>query len=219
MKTVKTTQSFKAVRATQVARFPELQDRLGKKRASVEFEVPEYEKSDLPTLVDTKPDLLLSCLNRALEQLAKDQFAANQSDWSFAPSLESLTLDALEASFESASRGRVLTLESAGKLVAWMLRNAGKIVGGIQAVDASYKEAQFQAACSVVAKFTAYESKGAEFSGKILQRLEQISDAISEDEELGAAFVEEPELVNVFDALIKKFSKAAEAEEIGVDAL
>lgn len=218
MKTVKAKQTFKSVSQKQVDLNPALADRLGKKRPVVEFDLPEYEIADLPALVAENGSVMLTCLNNALSQLAKEQFAANPTDWTFLPSVESLSLASLAASFESVSRGRALTLESAGKLAAWLGYNLKPVVEGIQAVDPDYKPAQAQAIIAVVAKYTAYEAKGADYLAKVLLRLEQIAEAIGSNDELAVSFSEDSSLVATFDALVRKFSKSAE-DEISEDAL
>lgn len=211
-------QSFKVVRQTQVDRLPELADRLGKKRAEVIYSVPEYEAADIAELANTHGELVATCLNNAIVELAKQQFVANASNWDFAPSVESLSLEALKASFESVTRGRVLTLESAGKLAAWLQTNLAKITTGIQAIDAAYTATQASAIIAVIAKYTAYEAKGADYLAKVTLRLEQISEAIAGNDELAESFVETPELAAVFDALMRKFAKSIE-DEVSEDAL
>lgn len=211
-------QSFKVVRQTQVDRLPELADRLGKKRAEVIYSVPEYEAADIAELANTHGELVATCLNNAIVELAKQQFVANASNWDFAPNVESLSLDALKASFESVTRGRVLTLESAGKLAAWLQTNLAKITTGIQAIDAAYTATQASAIIAVIAKYTAYEAKGADYLAKVTLRLEQISEAIAGNDELAESFVETPELAAVFDALMRKFAKSIE-DEVSEDAL
>lgn len=219
MKTVIAKQSFKSVSAKQVELNPALADRLGKKRPTAEFALPVYELTDIPELIENHKPVLLTCLNAALAQLAKDKFAANPVDWNWVPSVEDdLSLAALATSFESASRGRVLTLESAGKLAAWLSANMPALVKGIQAVEPTYMPAQAQAIIGVVSKYTAYEAKGSEFLAKIMLRLEQIAEAIAGDDALATDFSEQPALADVYDALIRKFSKSAE-DEISEDAL
>lgn len=218
MKTTKATQSFKAVRATMVDRIPELADRVGKKRDSVEFELPCYEVADLPELTSQHAQLLLDCFNGAFANLAKDLFAANPANWSYVPTLADLSPAALAASFEKTSRSRILTLESAGKLAAWLTKNLGKVVAGIQKVEPTYQAAQLSAIIVVISKFNAYEAKGADYLAKVLMRLEQIAAAIVDDEELASSYIEDTTLPAVFDALVNKFTKVGE-EEIDADAL
>lgn len=218
MKTIKTKQTFKSVSAKQVELFPALADRIGKKRPVVEFELGQFEPVDMPDLVEKHTSLLLTCLNDAIAMLAKQKFAANPTDWSYVPSADDLSLENLAASFESQSRGRVLTLESAGKLATWLSKNLAQLVTAIQVIEPAYTPAQAQAIIGVVSKYTAYEAKGSEFLAKVLMRLEQIMEAIGNDDQLAEAISEEPELVNVMDALTKKFSKSVD-EEITEDAL
>lgn len=211
-------QSFKIVRQTQVDRLPELADRLGKKRPEVIYSVPEYEASDIAELAVNHGELVATCLNNAIVEFAKQQFVANASNWDFAPTVESLSLEALKASFESVSRGRVLTLESAGKLAAWLQANIAKITTGIQAIDAAYTATQASAIIAVIAKYTAYEAKGADYLAKVTLRLEQISEAIAGNDELAESFVENAEFAAVFDALMRKFAKSIE-DEVSEEAL
>lgn len=211
-------QDFKIVRDTQVKRFPALADRLGKKRSSVTYSIPEYEAADIAELATEHGALIATCLNDAITNLAKQQFAAQADNWEFVPSVESLSLEALKASFESVSRGRVLTLESAGKLAAWLQSNIAAITKGIQAIDAAYTATQASAIIAVIAKYTAYEAKGADYLAKVTLRLEQISEAIASDDELAGSFVESPELAAVFDAIMRKFAKSME-DEISEEAL
>lgn len=218
MKTIKAKQTFKKVSLKQIDLNPQLSDRFGKQRPAVEFELPQYEQSDLSTLVTSNGGVLLTCLNNAISQLAKDQFAANPADWTFVPSAEQLSLESLAASFESVSRGRVLTLENAAKLAAWLQKNLAAVVTGIQTVEPTYTATQFSAIVAVIAKYTAYESKGADYLAKVLLRLEQIAEAIGTDDALAESFSEDTVLMGVFDALTRKFSKA-EADEISEDAL
>ena len=219
MKTVTAKQTFKSVSAKQVELHAALADRLGKKRGAVEFQLPQYEPADLPVLVAESGPVLLQCLNAAIAQLAKDKFAAQPTDWTWFPKVESdLTLAELAKSFESQSRSRVLTLESAGKLAAWLTRNMAAIVTGIQAVDSTYMPTQAQAIIGVVSQFNKYEAKGADFLAKIMLRLEQIAEAIASSDDLAESFSSEPDLANVYDALISRFSKASD-EEITEDAL
>ena len=218
MKTIKTKQTFKSVSAKQVELFPALADRIGKKRPVVEFDLGQYEASDMPELVEKHTGLLLTCLNDAIAMLAKQKFAAQPADWSYVPSADDLSLENLAASFESQSRGRVLTLESAGKLAAWLQRNVMQIASVIQTIEPGYKAEQFTAIVAVIAKYTAYEAKGSDFLAKVLMRLEQIMEAIGSDDQLAEAISLEPELVNVMDALTKKFSKSMD-DEISEDAL
>lgn len=219
MKTVIAKQSFKSVSAKQVELHAALADRLGKKRPAVEFQLPQYELTDIPELVENHKPVLLTCLNNAIAQLAKDKFAANPTDWTWFPSVENdLNLAELAKSFESQSRGRVLTLESAGKLAAWLTRNMAAIVTGIQAIEPTYMATQAQAIIGVVSQFNKYEAKGAEFLAKIMLRLEQIAEAIASSDELAEDFSSQPELANVYDALIARFSKASD-DEISEDAL
>ena len=218
MKTIKTKQTFKSVSAKQVELFPALADRLGKKRPVVEFELGQYEPADMETLVASHTTLLLTCLNDAIAGLAKAKFAAQPADWNYVPSSEDLSLEELAKSFESQSRGRVLTLESAGKLATWLSKNLAQLVTAIQAIEPAYTPAQAQAIIGVIAKYTAYEAKGSEFLAKVLMRLEQIMEAIGSDDSLAEAISLEPELVNVMDALTKKFNKSMD-DEISEDAL
>lgn len=218
MKTIITKQTFKSVSAKQVELFPALADRLGKKRPVVEFELGQYEASDMEALVTGHTPLLLTCLNDAIAMLAKQKFAAQPDNWNYKPSADDLSLDQLAASFESQSRGRVLTLESAGKLATWLSKNLAQLVTAIQVIEPAYTPAQAQAIIGVVAKYTAYEAKGSEFLAKVLMRLEQIMEAIGGDDQLAEAISLEPELVNVMDALTKKFSKSMD-DEISEDAL
>ena len=218
MKTIKTKQTFKSVSTKQVELFPALADRLGKKRPVVEFELSQYEPDDIAMLVTDHTPLLLTCLNDAIAMLAKQKFAANPADWNYSPSADDLSLAQLAASFESQSRGRVLTLESAGKLAAWLQRNVMQIATVIQTIEPGYKAEQFTAIVAVIAKYTAYEAKGSEFLAKVLMRLEQIMEAIGSNDELAEAISAEPELISVMDALTKKFSKSMD-DEISEDAL
>lgn len=218
MKTVAAKQTFKKVSAKQVELFPALADRLGKQRPAMDYVVPEYEVSDLPMLVESHANTLLTCLNDALVMLAKSQFTTDPADWEFKPSVESLSLEALAASFESVSRGRMLTLENASKLAIWIQRNLAAIVTGIQTSEPAFQATQASAIIGVIAKYTAYESKGAEFADKVVMRLNQIMEAISESEELLVDFLADPVLAGIMEALVKKFSKSVE-EEITVDAL
>ena len=219
MKTIKAKQTFKSVSAKQVELNPALADRLGKKRDAVMFELPAYEASDLPELVANNSPVLLTCLNNALAQLAKDKFAANPVDWSYVPNLETeLSLQALAASFESVSRGRILTNETAKKLSDWISRNAAQIIKGIQTVDASYGATQLTAICAVMQQFTVYASKPRNILDKVLLRMEQISEAIAGDDMLVESFTDDPMLTEVFDALTKRFTKEDE-EEITADSL
>lgn len=211
-------QSFKIVRPTMVERFPSLADRVGKKRAEVIYSVPEYEAADISELAGEHGALIAQCLNNAIVDLAKQQFAAQPDNWDFVPTVESLSLEALKASFETVSRGRVLTLESAGKLAVWLQSNIAKITAGIQAVDANYTATQAAALISVIAKYTAYEAKGADYLAKVTLRLEQISEAIASDDELAGSFVEVPELAAVFDAVMRKFAKVMD-DEVSEEAL
>lgn len=219
MKVIKAKQSFKTVSAKQAETFPALTARVGKKRAAVEFDLPEYEISDLESLVTSHADVLLATLNNATAQLAKDLFASNAADWEFMPSLESLGIDALKASFETSSRARVLTLENAGKLATWLARNLAAVVAGIQKVSPNYTAEQLQAMIGVVTKYTAYEGKPVTFQEMVVTRLGQISEAIADSEELATDFIADPTLAEIFDALQRKFAKAAQADEITEDAL
>lgn len=219
MKTVIAKQTFKSVSAKQVELHAALADRLGKKRPAVEFQLPQYEPADLQELAATNGPVLLQCLNAAIAQLAKDKFAAQPTDWTWFPKVETdLTLAELAKSFESQSRSRVLTLESAGKLAAWLTRNMAAIVTGIQVVEPAYMPTQAQAIIGVVSQFNKYEAKGADFLAKIMLRLEQIAEAIASSDDLAESFSSEPDLANVYDALISRFSKASD-DEISEDAL
>lgn len=218
MKTIKAKQQFKSVTAAQVEKFPVLADRLGKRRTQVEFSLPQWETADLPQLVESNGAILLTCLNNALADLAKAKFAANNLDWSYVPSEDDLSLAALAASFESTSRGRILTNENAGKLVAWIQANAAALVAGIQSADANYSATQLQSICVVLSQFTAYASKQQSVLDKVILRMEQISEAIMANEFLADSFVEDSSLAEVYDALIKKFTRADEIE-ITADAL
>jgi hypothetical protein len=220
MKMIEASQAFKAVRQTQVDRIPALADRIGKKRATVKFQLPEYELADLsPEFTTANGSLLLTCLNNALANLAKDQFASQPENWEFVPSVESLSLEALATSFESVSRGRVLTLENAAKLAVWIGANVSALVTGIQASEPSFQATQLQAIIGVVAKYTAYESKSPEFAKKVSSRLGQIAEAIASSDDLAESFMADSSLVGVMDALTRKFEKAANEDEIDLDAL
>jgi len=219
MKTVIAKQTFKKVSAKQVELNPALADRLGKQRTAVEYSVPEYDAADLPELVAKHGQVIVTCLNEAIVNLAKGLFAAKPVDWNYKPDMESeLSLDALATSFESVSRGRMLTLENATKLATWIQKNLAAIVTGVQVTDTNFQATQASAIIGVIAKYTAYEAKGADFSEKVVHRLNQIMEAIGDNEELLASFLEEPVLAGIFEALVKKFSKAVD-EEITVDAL
>lgn len=218
MKTVTAKQDFKVVKDTIVKRFPELSDRVGKKRETVSFELPVYEASDLPELTAQHGGLILDCFNNALANLAKDLFAAESANWDFVPSLDMLSPAALAASFETQSKGRLLTLESAGKLAAWITRNLSAVVAEIKKADENYSAAQLSAICVVIGKFTAYEAKSADYLNKVLLRLEQISEAIGNNEALAESFIQDDSLPAVYDALVKRFSKNIETE-IDADAL
>jgi hypothetical protein len=218
MKTVTAKQTFKKVSAKQVELFPVLADRLGKQRPAVEFMLPEYEATDLPDLVANHGPVLLTCLNEALSLFAKGLFAAKPSEWDFSPTLDDLSLEALAASFESVTRGRMLTLENATKLATWIQKNLAAIVTGIQVSEPAFQATQASAIIGVIAKYTMYEGKGAEFADKVIMRLNQIMEAVADSEELLSSFMEEPVLAGIMEALVKKFSKSIE-EEITVDAL
>jgi len=218
MKTIIGNQTFKKVSAKQAELFPVLASKLGIQRPAVKFDLPEYEAADLEMLATSHGSVMLTCLNEALSQFAKAQFAANPTDWEFKPSLESLSLEALAASFESTSRGRVLTLDNANKLATWLTTNLAAIVTGVQVSDPSYQATNAQAIIAVVLKYTTYESKGAAFLEKVVMRLNQLLESIMDSEDLLVSFSEEPNLAAVFEALIKKFSRADEAE-ISEDAL
>jgi hypothetical protein len=211
-------QTFKKVSAKQVELNPALADRAGKQRPAVTFSLPVWEADDLQDLATNHGSVVLQCVNSAVAQLAKELFAANPVDWEFVPSVEMLSLEALAASFESVSRGRVLTLESAGKLAQWLQQNLAAIVTGIQSVEPSYKATQATAIVAVLAKYTAYEAKGADYLAKVTMRMEQISEAIAGSEELAESFIEDPMLAQVFDALMRKFAKQVD-DEIAEDAL
>lgn len=221
MKVINAKQDFKVVRDTQVKRLPELADRLGKKRESVNFELPVYEAADVaaPEFVAANGELLVTCLNNALSELAKAQFAANASNWEFVPTVESLSLEALKASFESVSKGRILTLENAGKLAIWLQSNMSALVAGIQTVDADYKPAQLTSIIAVIGKYTAYESKSADFAAKVASRISQIIEAVTSDDLLAESFIEDATLPAVLEALLRKFEKSSVEDEIDVDAL
>lgn len=218
MKTVTAKQTFKKVSPKQVELFPVLADRLGKQRPAVEFSLPEYEAVDLPVLVAEHGPVLLTCLNEAISLFAKSLFASKPSEWEFSPSPEDLSLEALAASFESVTRGRMLTLENATKLATWIQKNLAAIVTGIQVTEPAFQATQASAIIGVIAKYTMYESKGAEFADKVIMRLNQIMEAVADSEELLSSFMEEPVLAGIMEALVKKFSKSIE-EEITVDAL
>lgn len=219
MELVKAKQTFKSVSKKQVELNAALADREGKKRDSVEFDLPQYQVVDLPALSEGHGPLLLSCLNTAIAQLAKEQFAAMPADWSFVPSVESLTLEALAASFEASGRsGRVLTKESAAKLAAWLTSNLAKLVTGIQKTEPTYTAEQLAAIVGVVGAYAKYEDKSSTFLGKVIMRLNQVAEAVADDEELAESFTEDAVLTNVFDALVKKFSGTVESE-ITEDAL
>ena len=218
MKLTTAKQDFKAVRETAVKRFPALASKIGQKRKTVEFQLPEYEVADLPELTANHGALLLTCFNAAIGNLAKDLFAEKADDWNYAPSVEELSPAALAASFEKVSRGRVLTLESAGKLAAWITANMSALVAGIKVSDAAYQPAQLSAIAVVIGKYTAYESKGADYLAKVIMRLDQIAEAIAANEELAISFTVDSSLPSVFDALRNKFAKVGD-DEIDADAL
>lgn len=218
MKTVAAKQTFKKVSAKQVELNPALADRLGKQRPAVDYVVPEYEVADLQDLVTNHGPVMLTCLNEALVGLAKSLFASKPVEWDWKPEVNDLSLEALAASFESVSRGRMLTLENATKLATWIQKNLAAIVTGIQVSDPKFQATQASAIIGVIAKYTAYEAKGADFSEKVVTRLNQIMEAISDNEELLVDFMAEPVLAGIMEALLKKFSKAVD-EEITVDAL
>lgn len=218
MKTVTVKQTFKKVSEKQVSLFPALADRLAKQRPAVEYVVPEFEAVDLPDLVANHGPVLLTCLNDAMVALSKAQFLTNPADWEFKPSVESLTLEALAASFESVTRGRMLTLENATKLATWIQKNLAAIVTGIQASEPAFQATQASAIIGVIAQYTKYETKGADFNNKIISRLNQIMEVVGDNEELLVSFMEEPVLAGIMEALLKKFSKSVE-EEIDIDAL
>lgn len=212
-------QQFKTVSAKQAEVSPVLADRIGRKRAQVEFQLPVWEVSDLATLVEQQGSLLLTCLNNAIADLAKAKFAENGTNWDWKPDPEvDLSLSSLVASFESSGRGRVLTNESAGKLVAWIQRNVSELVAGIKSQDDSYTATQLTAICTVITSFTVYAAKDATVLAKVVLRLEQIGEAIAGSEGLAESFSAEPSLADVYEALIKKFSRADEIE-ITADAL
>lgn len=219
MKLVIAKQTFKSVSAKQVELNPALADRIGKKRPVVEFSLPEYEPADIAAMLPEHAQVIATCLNEALSGLAKNLFAAKPAEWDYKPDAESeLSLAALATSFESVSRGRMLTLENATKLATWINKNLAAIVTGIQVAEPSFLPTQASAIIGVIAKYTAYEAKGAEFSEKVVSRLNQIMEAIAESEDLLASFMNEPVLAGIMEALLKKFSKAVD-EEITVDAL
>lgn len=221
MKIIVGKQQFKSVTESQAKANPVLADRVGKRREMVSFDLPAYEVEDLAELVSS-PDsakLLVTCLNAAIADLAKAKFAANGTDWSYVPVAETdLSLTALAASFESSTRSRVLSNESAGRLVSWIKANAAELVAGIQAVDASYTSTQLVSICVALASYSVYAAKDASILAKVVLRLEQISEAIGSSDTLAMSFVEDSSLADVFDALVKKFSRSNE-EEITADAL
>lgn len=213
-------QTFKKVSAKQVELFPSLASKLGIQRPEVKFDLPQYEATDLQGLLENPvhAGLLVDCLNDAIVTLAKGQFASQPDKWDFKPTVESLSLEALAASFESVSKGRVLTLESAKKLAEWLSRNIAKLVEGIKKVDPDYKAEQASAIIGVVLQYTKYEAKTSEFLAKVVMRLNQMVDAILADDEMAVEFSEDASMANVFDALLKKFGKEI-ADEITEDAL
>lgn len=219
MKLVAAKQTFKTVSAKQVELSPSLSDRLGKKRPNVDYMLPEYDAADIQAMLPEHAGVIATCLNEAISGLAKALFAAKPAEWEYKPDAESeLSLTALAASFESVTRGRMLTLENATKLATWISKNLAAIVTGIQVTAPEFMPSQAQAIIGVIAKYTAYEAKGAEFSEKVVTRLNQIMEAIADSEDLLASFMEEPVLAGIMEALLKKFSKAVD-EEITVDAL
>ena len=218
MKLITAKQDFKAVRETAVKRFPALASKVGQKRKTAEFQMPEYEVADLAELSTNHGQLLLTCFNAAIGNLAKDLFAEKADDWNYAPGIEELSPAALAASFEKVSRGRVLTLESAGKLAAWISQNLHALVTGIKVAEPTYQAAQLSAIAVVIGKYTAYESKGADYLAKVIMRLDQIAEAIAGNDELAASFTEDSALPSVFDALRNKFAKVGD-DEIDADAL
>lgn len=219
MKTIKAQQTFKKTSAKQAELFPVLAAKVGIQRPKVDFDLPVYETSDMEllTTAETFP-VVLACLNNALSLFAKEQFAANPADWNFVPSLESLSLTALAASFERTTRGRILTLENAAKLHAWLSRNIAAVVTGIQASEPTYTATQAVAIAGIILSYTKYETKGAAFNEKVVGRLNQIMEAIAENEELLTDFMEDSTLAGVMEALLNKFSKD-DSLDIDIDAL
>ena len=219
MKTIKGVQTFKKTSAKQAELFPALLAKVGVQRTKVEFDLPVYEQSDMEllTTAETFP-VVLACLNNALSLFAKEQFAAKPDEWDFVPTLDTLSLAALAASFERTTRGRVLTLENAAKLGTWISRNLAAIVTGIQVSEPTYTATQATAIAGIVMSYTKYDAKGPAFNEKVLQRLNQIMDAIGDNEELLTDFTEDAVLAGVFEALVNKFGKSEEAD-IDIDAL
>lgn len=219
MKAIKGVQTFKKTSAKQADLFPALAAKVGIQRPKVEFDLPVYEASDLELLTtQANFPVVLACLNNALSLFAKEQFAAKPDEWDFVPTLESLSLEALAASFERTSRGRILTLENAAKLGTWLTKNLAAIVAGVQVSEPAYSAKQAQTIAGVVLSYTKFETKGPEFLAKVVVRLNQIMEAIAENEELLTNFMEDSILAGVMEALLTKFSKD-ETDDIDIDAL
>lgn len=219
MKLIKGKQQFKTVSAKQAESNPALAGKVGRKRTQVEFDLPSWETADLESLVASNGSLLLTCLNNAIADLAKAKFAENGTNWDYLPSAtDDLSLAALATSFESTSRGRILTNENAAKLVTWIQKNAAVIIAGVKVSDANYSETQLHAICHVMLQFTAYATKPRAVLDKVLLRMEQIAAVLETNDSLLESFAEDSVLAEIYDALTKKFTKADEVE-ITADAL
>lgn len=218
MKATKVKHSFKKVSEKQVSLFPALASKLGVQRPAVEFNVPQFEPADLETFNAADKATMLTCLNQSMVTFAKSLFLADPSNWEFVPSESELTMAKLAASFERQSSGRVLTNETAGKFADWIGQNAAVLIEGIKASEPEYSATQLSSVIGVIRQYVPYSAKSPAILDKVLLRLGQIGDVIASNEILADDFSEQELLVQVYDALVKRFTKV-DVEEITADSL
>lgn len=218
MKATKVKHSFKKVSEKQVGLFPALASKLGIQRPAVEFTVPQFESADLETFSDADKATMLTCLNQSMVMFAKSLFLVDPSNWEFVPSEADLTMAKLAASFERQSSGRVLTNETAGKFADWIGQNAAVLIEGIKASEPEYSATQLSSVIGVIRQYVPYSAKSPAILDKVLLRLGQIGDVIASNEILADDFSEQELLVQVYDALVKRFTKV-DVEEITADSL
>lgn len=122
MKTAQFTQSFKVTKNSPVA------EQIGKKRPTVSYEISVLEASDI---AEHNPEHVAVILNAALETYAKKQFAANSTNWDYAPTLSDITINAVYADLTAVNaRGsRTLTKESLADFAAYYVKLAVEFLG------------------------------------------------------------------------------------------
>lgn len=210
MKLTATKSHFKSVSKGQAERNPSLGDKIGKKRADLEWSFYGFESLDEVT----NKEHALFFINKAIEDYGRELIANNGNNWDFKPSVESLTLtDAYNYANSEVNRARTLTKITASKFADFYAKHAPALI--------EIKAEAALAAKVVLVDWITYTKKD-NFRVAMHARLVAFATAIMslpDNNQVMADFAEdEADLPAVLDALIKAFAEP-DKQVITADAL